>query len=165
MHPEHGLRRIIGLLGKDLRLYRQSFRGRSPRENKKMSTLLHSGMGIGARTLGKETNPRSETSSETLMALSFCLGSPPLHFISAPPGPVHEGGDKRQRSSNFFLTDVVVGWKVTGLPLFTSRFSLHDSSEECDVDPLWVLGGSTCSPKEYIYISFEKKNTIGVGYL
>jgi hypothetical protein len=40
---------------------------------------------------------------------------------SGSPGPVHEGGDKRQRSSNFFLTDVVVGWKVTGLPLTQLR--------------------------------------------
>lgn len=65
----------------------------------------------------------------------------------------------------FFLTGVIVGRKITGLPLFTSRFSLHDSSEECDVDPLWVLGGLTCSPTEYNSVCSEKKNTIGVGYL
>ena len=111
----HGLRRIIALLGKDLRLYRQSLRGQSPRE-KKVSTLLHSGMGIGPRATGKP-NPRSETSSKTLTALSFCLGSLPLHFISAPSGPVHhQGGNKRKRSSICFPTVSLLGGRSLAYP-------------------------------------------------
>lgn len=39
MHPEHGLRKIIELLGKDHRFRPQSLRGRSTREGKRMSML------------------------------------------------------------------------------------------------------------------------------
>lgn len=75
-----------------------------------VKTLLHSGMGIGARIMGKKVLGVKHPQRHWRLSLSLCPGStsPPLHFISAPPGSVREGGDKRQRSS-IFLIGVVDG--------------------------------------------------------
>ena len=51
-----------------------------------------------------------------------------------------------------------MGWKITGLPLFASEFSLHHSSEECDVDPL-CLG----VVRLFTHISVCSRENIGVG--
>lgn len=70
VHIEHGLRRNIKLLGKDLRP--RSLRGieipRRTRCQGRSEDLAAWWDGIGTRIMG-ETNHRSETSSETLTAL------------------------------------------------------------------------------------------------